>query len=135
MTKESEVRLPTDIFVVPTSSSRKVAWGQDSSVGIATGYGLDGRGVGLRVMVVERFFFSPRRPDWFWGPPSLLYNGYQGLFPREGVKRAGREADHSPRTSAEVKNPWICTSTPPYVFMSWGVYATILTIAKRIGKV
>jgi hypothetical protein len=24
---------------------------------------------------------SPPRPERFWGPPSLLFNGYQGLFP------------------------------------------------------
>jgi hypothetical protein len=27
------------------------------------------------------FFFSPPRSDRFWGPPSLLSNGYQGFFP------------------------------------------------------
>jgi hypothetical protein len=26
------------------------------------------------------FFSSPPRPDRNWGPPSLLTNGYQGLF-------------------------------------------------------
>jgi hypothetical protein len=36
----------------------------------------------------------------------------------QGVKRQGREADHSPPTSAEVKKMWIYTSTPPYVFMA-----------------
>jgi hypothetical protein len=30
-----------------------------------------------------------------------------------GVKRLGREADHSPPSSAEVKNVWSYTSTPP----------------------
>jgi hypothetical protein len=35
-----------------------------------------------------------------------------------GVKRPGREAYHSPPTSAEVKKTWIYTSTPPYVFMA-----------------
>jgi hypothetical protein len=30
---------------------------------VATGYGLDGRGFGVRVAVGVRFFFSPRRPD------------------------------------------------------------------------
>jgi hypothetical protein len=30
----------------------------------------------------------------------------------QGVKRLGREADHSPPTSAEVKKMWIYTSTP-----------------------
>jgi hypothetical protein len=29
-----------------------------------------------------------------------------------GVKMPGREAAHSPPTSAEVKKMWICTSTP-----------------------
>jgi hypothetical protein len=48
-------------------------------VGIATGYGLDDRGVGVRVPVESRIFFSPRRPDLLWGPPSLS-NGYAGLF-------------------------------------------------------
>jgi len=27
------------------------------------------------------FFSSPPRPDRRWGPPSLLSNGNQGLFP------------------------------------------------------
>jgi hypothetical protein len=39
--------------------------------------------------------------------------GTGGSFP--GEKRPGREADHSPPTSAEVKKMWIYTSTPPYV--------------------
>jgi hypothetical protein len=32
------------------------------------------------------------------------------------IERPGLEADHSPPTSAEAKNTWIYTSTPPYVF-------------------
>jgi hypothetical protein len=35
-----------------------------------------------------------------------------------GVKRSGREAHHSPPTSAEVKKMWIYASTPPYAFMA-----------------
>jgi hypothetical protein len=35
-----------------------------------------------------------------------------------GVKRPGREADHSPPASTEVKKTWIYTSTPPQVFMA-----------------
>jgi hypothetical protein len=30
-----------------------------------------------------------------------------------GIKWPGREADHSSPSSAEVKNAWSCTSTPP----------------------
>jgi hypothetical protein len=35
-----------------------------------------------------------------------------------GVKRLGRETDHSPPASAEVKKMWICTFIPPYAFMA-----------------
>jgi len=37
--------------------------------------------------------------------------GTVGSFP--GVKRAGREADHSPPYSADVNNAWSYISTPP----------------------
>ena len=39
-------------------------------------------------------------PDWPWGPPSLLYNGYR-VFAR-GIERPGRDADPSPLPSAVV---------------------------------
>jgi hypothetical protein len=54
----------------------------------------------------ENFAFN----KW-WAPPSFLQNEYWGLFPV--AKAAGREADHSPPSSAEVKNAWSYTSTPP----------------------
>jgi hypothetical protein len=56
--------------------------GRDSAVGIATGYGLDDGGVGVRVPVGSRIFPSPRRPYRLWGPPILLSNGYRGFIPR-----------------------------------------------------
>jgi hypothetical protein len=56
------------------------AWA-GSSVGIATGYGLDDLGIESRWGKIFR-----KRPDRPWGPPSLLYNGYR-VFP-EG-KAAG----------------------------------------------
>jgi hypothetical protein len=59
----------------------------DSTIGIATGYGLDDGEVGVRVLVGSRIFTSPCRPDRLWGPPNFLYNGYRGHFP--GGKAAG----------------------------------------------
>jgi hypothetical protein len=50
----------------------------------------------------KRLFSSPKRPDRFWGPPSPVFKRYWGSFPR--VEWSGREVDHSPPTSAEVKN-------------------------------
>jgi hypothetical protein len=49
--------------------------GPDSSVGIATGYGLDGPGSNLGGGEIFR-----TRPERSLGPPSLLYNGYR-VFP------------------------------------------------------
>jgi len=36
-----------------------------------------------------------------------------------GVKRLGREADHSPPSSAEVKNAWAIPPLPQYAIMAW----------------
>jgi hypothetical protein len=73
---------------------------RDSSVGIATGYGLDDRMTGVGFPAgAGNFFSSTRIPDRLWGPPSLLSNGYRGFFSLE-VKWPGREADHSPPSSA-----------------------------------
>jgi hypothetical protein len=52
----------------------------ESSVGIATGYGLDGRG--LIPGRGKRFFSIPQRSDCLWAPDSLLYNSYRVLVPR-----------------------------------------------------
>jgi hypothetical protein len=88
----------------------------DSAVGIVTGCGLDDQGVRVQVPVEARIFTSPCHPDRLWGPFSLLSNGYWGAL-SPGVKRLGRKADNSPPTSAEVKETWVYTSTPSYIFM------------------
>jgi hypothetical protein len=57
-----------------------ISVGRDSSVGIATRYGLDGAGIGSHLGGGggEIFCIHPDRP---WGPPSALYNGYRVSFP------------------------------------------------------
>jgi hypothetical protein len=35
-----------------------------------------------------------------------------------GIKRQGREADHSPPTNAKFKKTWVYPSTPLYAFMA-----------------
>jgi hypothetical protein len=62
---------------------------QGSSVGMATGYGLDGPGIESRWR--RDFSHLSDRP---WGPHSLLYNGYR-VFPG-GRRRPGSDADLSP---------------------------------------
>jgi hypothetical protein len=47
-------------------------------------------------------------------PPIQWVPGVLSL----GVKRPGRESDHSPPANAEVKKMWIYTSNPPYAFMA-----------------
>jgi hypothetical protein len=51
---------------------------RDSSVNIASGYGLNDQEAGFRVPVESGIFTSPSRPDRLWGPLNLLSNGYLG---------------------------------------------------------
>jgi hypothetical protein len=65
-----------------------------------------------------QFFSLPSQPEWLWGLPSLLFNGYQGLFPWEYSSRVVRLTTYFhlvPRS----RNEWIYASTPPYAFMVW----------------
>jgi hypothetical protein len=64
-------------------------------VGIATGYGLDDRGVGVRVPVGSRIFSTSSRPALGSTQPTNQW--------LPGVKRQGREADQSSSSSAEGK--------------------------------
>jgi hypothetical protein len=80
-------------------------------VDTATGYGLDNRGVGVRVPVGARIFSKSSRlalgstqPPIQWVPGTLS----------PGVKRQGREADQSPPTSAEVKKIYPLPHTPSW---------------------
>jgi len=66
-------------------------------------------GYGLDSPEFEDFPF-PKLPHHLWDLPSLPLNAYRGSF-RE-INGPGLESDHSPTSSAEVKNEWSYTSTP-----------------------
>jgi len=80
--------------------------GPGSSVGIATGHGLDGPGIESRW---GREFPQLSRPSL--GPTNLLYNGYR-VFPA-GKERPRRDTDPLPPSSALVMKEQSYTSTPP----------------------
>jgi hypothetical protein len=65
---------------------------------------------------VKNFLFSKSsRPALgFTQPPIQWVPGALS----SGLKQPGREAEHSPPASAEVKKMWIYTYTPPYAFMA-----------------
>jgi hypothetical protein len=67
-----------------------------------------GGGKNFHFSMLSRQALGPIQPPIQWVPRSLS----------PGVKRSGREADHSPPTSAEVKKTWVYTPTPLYVFMA-----------------
>jgi hypothetical protein len=71
---------------------RFVVVGRDSEVGIATRYGLDGPGIESQWWQdfphPSRAALGPTQPPIQWVP---------------GVKQPGRDVDHLPPTSAEVK--------------------------------
>jgi len=61
----------------------------------------------------ERLTLGPTQTPIQWVPGALSL----------GVKLLGREADNLPPSSADIKNAWTCTSTPPIsphvVVLSW----------------
>jgi hypothetical protein len=57
----------------------------------------------------SRTALGPTQPPIQWVPGALSL----------GVKQPVCEPDHSPPSSAEVKNEWSYTSTPQYTFIAW----------------
>jgi hypothetical protein len=67
------------------------------------------RGLGIFLFTTApRTSQGPNTPPIQWGQALSL-----------GVKRPGREADHSPHLVPRSKNEWSYTSTPQYAFMAW----------------
>jgi hypothetical protein len=64
---------------------------------------------------ISHFSISSRATLGHTQPPIQWVAGGGGLSPE--VKRPGREGDHSPPTSAEVKKTWTYILTAPEVFM------------------
>jgi hypothetical protein len=88
------------------------------SVGIALGYGLDSWGSRVRFPEGAGNFSLHHCVHNDSGVhPASYPMGTTGSFP--GGKAARHEADHSPPSSAKVKNAWSYTSTPQYVLMAW----------------
>jgi hypothetical protein len=65
------------------------------------------RGKNFHFSTLSRSALGPTQPPIQWVP---------GAF-SPGLKRLGREADHSPPASADVKITWMYISTPTYVFI------------------
>ena len=84
-----------DYLPILVSSLHHVC-GPGSSVGIATGYGLNDPGIKSRWGRNFPHLFRPALE-----PTSLQYNGYRGL--PGGKERPGCDADHSPPSSSVVK--------------------------------
>jgi hypothetical protein len=93
--------------------SYKLSKSRNSSVGIVTE--LRAGRSGFKGSIPGRdweFFSSAPCLDLSEAHPASYPVGKLGAL-SPGVERPGREADHSPPSSADVKNSWSCTSTPP----------------------
>jgi hypothetical protein len=91
---------------------------RDSSVGIATRYGLDGPGIDYRC---GSRFSAPVQT----GPGAHPASNTWVTESFRGVKRSGRGVDHTPTSSAEVKERvrlYFCATSEP----SWPVIGWIL---------
>ena len=86
-------------------------------------------GSGFKSRYKQKIFFPPKRPDWLWGPPSLLFNRYGGYFP--GIKRPEHELDNPPPYSNEVKERLqlnFYTPPPRHAFMACYRVACTITL-------
>jgi hypothetical protein len=90
------------LFCVFYVQTVHVNTGRDSSVGIALGYGMDDWGCKVRLPVGAGNFLFTTASRTALGPTQPPIQWVQWALSL-GVKRPGREADHSPPSSAEVK--------------------------------
>jgi hypothetical protein len=81
-------------------------------------------GVHIPVGEREKFLFQ-QRSNRLWCLPIVLYSGYQVYF--AGIKRPGREVDHSPLSILEVSNG---SSHAPVLMVSIGTTVPLLNRVK-----
>jgi hypothetical protein len=87
---------------------------------IALGYRLDDWGSRVRFPAVAgNVSLHHRVQNGSGAHPASCPMGTRGSFRGGGVKRQGRETDHLPPSSAEVKNACSYKSTPPPNMSSW----------------
>jgi hypothetical protein len=95
---------------------------------------------GRSVRIVTRFrarqrrirssFSSWDRPDQ--RPILFSIQWVPGVLSTE-VRCLGRNANHRSPSSAEVKDMWSYTSTPPYVFMAWFLVKRRKSFARKVS--
>ena len=90
--------------------------GRDSSVGVATRYGLNGPGIESRWGEIFR-----THPDWPWGPSSLLHNGYRVFFPGGKATGAWRwpPTPSTTKVKERVELYLYFTSGPSWPVLGW----------------
>jgi hypothetical protein len=89
-------------YVLSSHTHTKLSSVMDSSVGVATGYGLDDRIIGVHFPAGDWNFSLRHRVQTGSGAHPVSYPMDTGAL-YLGVKRPGTEADHSLPSSVEVK--------------------------------
>jgi hypothetical protein len=74
-------------------------------------------GPGFECRRRQQVFFSPKRTEPFWKPPTPYSTCLEVIF--RGVLRTAREADHSPHIVSMLRMNGTMPLLPLYVFRAW----------------
>jgi hypothetical protein len=92
---------------------------RDSSVGIKTGYRLDSSGTGIQYPAKAMDIFLFYSVHTGSGAHPTSYPMSTGSLSSVVKIRRHEDSYHLHVSSVEIKNTWMSTATPPYVFMAW----------------